>query len=234
MTLYTEIFCKYDLMHEDAIKNKIKPLKDELYEKLLHSAVGYFSKDCIRTSGIDLNKYHDMFKFEYRFIADGKSKELVLDPMPPDECNIFVAFRENSNQDYIEFNDFRYDVDRGIVTFDGAFKCNYDLYVCAYIPGYFEDDLDEYTMDILSYGMLTKFNISALEKQTLLNHSVYSSSSKTFSKAEHINAVNNVKKSILNDYLAMINEYTYKYDKNNLWNLTGRDYMYDRNWRVNS
>lgn len=228
MTDYTEIYCRFDLLHEDTNQNLPLIYKLKLYEKYLHMAISYFYKDCNK----DLNKRQDMYTYEYNFITDGIEKEFQLDPLPPENTLIYIAYKETKDSDFIEVDEFSYDADTGIITLPVIPKCNLDFYICTYVNGYFEDDLEEIEKDILAYGMLTSFNMKQLEKQTLLTHSVYSSSSKTFSKAEHINAVRNVYKNNMDTLKAMINEYTYKYDKNNLWNLTGRDYMYNKDWKT--
>lgn len=223
MTPNSEIYCEFDLLHEDNLQSLPLPQKLSVYEKYLDWAVGYFKDDCYK----DLTKRTNLFIYEYNFLCDGENNEFELDPIPDEDVNFYIGIRMNEGDVYTEITEYTYDEETHIISTSIAPKCNAEMYICTYRDGGFDEDLDEKEISILATGMLTCFNIKQMEKQSLLQYNIFSNSTKAFSKAEHIKAVAEMKKTMLSQMKSMINEYSFKRSPDKLYSLGGRDYMYN-------
>lgn len=224
MTPFNKVYCLFDELYDDNVKYIPEPDKLKYYEKLLNYSIGYFEADCYK----DLNNKTDYWEYEYEYLCDGKNNQFELNPPPPEDISFYVGIMLNDGDNYTEVTEYSYDEIKNIITLPASPKCRATVRIVTYRNGYFEDDLRNVELNILAYGMLTAFNIKSMEKNQLLSYQVFGNSTKAFSKAEHIKALNEMKRDVMNELIGRINEYSYKYDPLRLQNLTGRDYMYGR------
>lgn len=222
MTYDNEIYCMFEQNCEGNITEMPTPYRIKYYENMLKQSISYFEYDCLK----DLNNRTDYWEYEYEFLCDGKNNQFELNPLPPEEIQFYVAIKEDSESVWKEILEYKYNEITGMLELPASPKCGYEVLVVTYRNGYFEDNLNMKEKYILMLGMLTVFNTKQLEKQQQLSYQVFGSSTKAFSKSEHIKALNEIKENSIRNLKSEINSYTFKSAPDKLYSLGGREYMY--------
>lgn len=235
-TSYCEVYNQFDVIHDkdkDRTRFMTPDMKYESYNKHLKASISLFLDEC--NKNLSRDNRNDMVYTTYYFYADGESNEFQLEPTPPyEDCLMYVGYRENDEYSYTEITDYEFDSETNILKLQAIPICGYEIYVSVYKIGEFNADLNEVEIDILAYGMLCSWDSEKIHKETLTNQAVYNSNVKAFSKSQHINSLLDMKNSTYYiDVIAKINKYSYRQSKNGLYNMSGRQYMYNPSWKEN-
>jgi hypothetical protein len=183
----------------------------QLYFLYLEHSISYFVYDCNK----NLTNYIPFSQQEYYFASTPTDKEYLLNPKPPDNCEFYVGYRENSDVAYTQTYDFTYNSLTNVLTINTDMPNNYDVYISGYIIGSFIDTLDLVEQRILSEGLNVPFDEEAVQRQSLLNQMIYGGTSKTYSQANHMKEIKDIAKNqYWNIVKNMINEYSYRSQSN--------------------
>lgn len=207
----------YPLNQAIMTDNNLASLTDDLYYYLLSVyldfAIAEFDGKCFQ----DLDDITSFSQEIYNEIGDGISTDFILSPDPPTSTemstSLYIAI------DGVETTDYVYTSITKTVSFTSPPALNSEIYIGAYIIGYFTDDLTRNEKRILAEGMTIPFTEGQITKTKAMNQIVYGQGSGMHSQANH----NKVNQDILDGKYQrlhqMIADYTYTKDPDNLENL---------------
>lgn len=194
------------------LQNKTANQIYALYFLYLQHSISYLEYD----SNFDLTNYIPFSQQEYYFIASTPTdNEYWLSPIPPDNCEFYVGYRENSDVNYTQVYNYSYDSNSSILTINIDIPENSEVYISGYITGSFYDTLNLVEQRILAEGLNVPYDNEQVQRQSLLNMMVYGGTTKMYSQANHIAEVKDVANNqYYNIVKNMINEYSYKSQSN--------------------
>jgi len=168
-TLFKEIYEMNEVLKSDnRLINKPQNLIYQLYFTYLKYAIGIFKYD----SRVDLTARTDFSMQVYNYIADRSDNVYSLSPIPTPNSNFYVGYRSDSDAMYTEIHDYVYDNINNTITINDFIDNRSEVYISSYIIGSFDNDLDEYGVDILSEAMLVPWSTEQLMKNSLLSQMV--------------------------------------------------------------
>lgn len=227
ITTFDEIYCLNHLVKQDKRLSKFPIYKYyDICWGYLQFAISYFQYDCLPSVGSTIPKVLDYSPYQkefYEFIGNGTDNQFLLEPTPPDNCLLYVAYKESSDGEYIELNNsqFSYDTDLYILTVNISPELIYELFVCTYIVGQFNGDLDFREKNILAEGMLVPYLEETTNDYMTRKQMIYNDSSRIHSQANHQDANVAGEKHRINVVDKLITDYSYRSNRENYIGLSG-------------
>lgn len=168
-------------------------------------AIAEFQSSCSK-----VKTYTPFQQVEFYIEGNGIDNEIELDNYLMNS-KLLVNYRETSEDSYTEIKEYAFDDISLRLTLDFVPIVGSELYIVSYVIGEFEADLDLQEKQILAYGMKVPYLYSKIAKSNLLNQMVFNgSSSKFFSQANHLDALNGVYDTAYYKTLkSKINEYSF-------------------------
>lgn len=207
-TSFSEIYCLNRLIRNSPTLKKLTPSElNYISYGYLQFSISYFMYDCRK----NIINYTAPYNMEYSFTGDGNDTEFVLEPLPPSDVLIEVEIIGEQSNSTISTNNYIYNPESGIVTFNSAIPNGENIVVTAYDYGSFEDDLDLREMNILAEGMNVPYLEAFKNDENELRYIISGNSLRFFSQANHMLASNeNVLNQMYKTVDALISDYSYK------------------------
>lgn len=204
MTLFDDVYKQYFRLTNDIETKKIYTI-DYSYKVLndyLEYAISIFGEYCYK----NLNDTIPYQLQTYTFESDGMTKDYVLSPIPPKNCEFYIKI----NNIEIENNTYSFNINTNTLSFKTAPITKLEIYIGAYYIGSFNDTLNIQEINLLAEGMTIPFNDNKLNNSLLMNNSVFGVDYHPYSPANHIKEVRTTITSAESKWLQRIKNYMWK------------------------
>lgn len=234
-TTFDEVYCQAYLIKQD---KRIEKLKEYEYYSLcfryLKYAISLFQYDCLHEPESNhLSKVQDYTPYNeitYEYICNGIDSSFSVSLYRNYEF-IYVYIKYVDSEDYIEYNNYYYNEEDKCVVLTDTPPENSHLKITLYNVGHFHSVLDNREISILAEGMIIPFLEEQQNNTKLLNQIVYGGTTKIHSQAEHLKVVGDAIKNQYRTVDNLINEYSYKGNREHYSGLSGRYTVPRRRYR---
>jgi len=223
-TKLSDVFCLNEMTKNDVRLSKVpKYLFNSISFKYLKIGIG-FAQTIISAEYNNFIKDVGVAKEpeekDYEFVGNGVDNVFLLDPIPPENSEIYVGFEVDG--DYVEQKNFTFDDILNTVTTTTAPLDGQKVLIVAFTDGEFVGDLDYSLQTIMSESM----NIAYLEEKQntsrVLDMLVQSNAWRTFSQNDHLRGVNFVSKDQRSYVENLLKDYSYSHTNNSMMGLIGK------------